>query len=82
MTELQENDLDIKPVHTINGHGLWKLVGEEFNEKEEEEVFIGWEQDIDMYNIEKPSPTSDIKSWYADVHQYLEHNTMPSHFSI
>lgn len=35
-----------------------------------------------MYNVEQTPPTSHGTSWSAEVHQYLEHGTMPSHFSI
>lgn len=51
MTKLQEYDLEIKPVHIIKGHGLSQLVVEAVNLKEEEEELVGWEQEIEMYNI-------------------------------
>lgn len=35
-----------------------------------------------MYNIERAPPTSCRNSWYKDVHQYLDHDTIPSHFSL
>lgn len=34
-----------------------------------------------MYNIEQASPTTTTNSWYTNVYQYLEHVTVPSHFS-
>lgn len=52
MSGLQEYYLDIKLVHTIKGHGLCQLVAEEVNTKEEEEELTGWEQEIEMYNLE------------------------------
>lgn len=35
-----------------------------------------------MYDVRRATPTEDSTSWYADVPQYLEHNTVPSHFYI
>lgn len=81
MTELQEYDLDIKPVHIIKGHCPFQLVVEAVNMKEEEEYLAIWEQDIEMYNIEWASPAIEINYWYMDVHQYLEHGTISYHFS-
>jgi len=81
MTVLQEYDLEIKPVHTIKGHGLCRLVAEAINVKEEEEDLSGWEQEIEIHDVERASPTINTNSWYTDVHQYLEHGTVPSHFS-
>jgi len=49
--------------------------------KEEEEELTRWEQEIEMYNVEWASPTTPMKYWYTNVHQYLEHGTMPSKFS-
>jgi len=52
MSKLQEYDLEIKPVHTIKGHGICRLVTKSINIKEEEEDISEWEQEIDMYNVE------------------------------
>ena len=49
--------------------------------KEEEEELVVWDEEIEIYNIDRDSPTIDIKSWYAIVCQYLEHGTIPSHVS-
>lgn len=46
MTRLQEYDIGIKPVHTIKGHGICRLA----------EELVGWEQEIDMYNVEWAPP--------------------------
>ena len=43
MTGLQEYDLEIKPVHTINVHSIYQLVAEVVNAKEEEEDLSRWE---------------------------------------
>lgn len=67
MAGLQEYDLDIKPVHTINGHGLCRLVAEAVHAQEEEEELTSWEQEIDLYNVERASPTSHNNSWYEEV---------------
>lgn len=32
--------------------------------------------------IRRATPTEDGTSWYANVHQYLEHDTIASHCSI
>lgn len=52
MTKLQYYDLEIKPFRTIKGHGLFQLAAEAVNTKGEEEELTGWEQEIEMYNIE------------------------------
>lgn len=44
MIGLQEYDLDIKVVHTIKGHGIWKLAMEAVHAQEEEEDIVFWEQ--------------------------------------
>jgi len=44
ITGLQEYDLDIKPVHTIKGHGLYRLLPEAVHAQEEKEELIGWAQ--------------------------------------
>jgi len=51
------------------------------NVKEVEEELAEWEQEIEMYNVERVSPTINMKYWYRDVRQYLKHGTVPSHFS-
>jgi len=48
MTGLQEYDVNIKPFHTIKGHGLCKLVAEVQHAQEEEEELVTWEQEIAM----------------------------------
>ena len=35
-----------------------------------------------MYNVERAPPTTIEKSLYENVDQYVEHDTMPSHFSM
>jgi len=50
--------------------------------QEKEEKLIGWEQEIEMHDVERAPPTSYGDSWYKYVFQYLEHGTMPSHFSM
>jgi len=67
MTGSQEYDLEIKPFHTIKGHGLFQLAVEVVNVKEEEEELSGWEKEIEMYNIERASPATNINCWYIDV---------------
>lgn len=52
MIGLQEYDLDIKPVHTIKGHGLYRLIAKAVHAQEEEEEITGWEQEIKMYDVE------------------------------
>lgn len=61
MTGLQEYDLGFKPVHTIKGHSLCRLAAEVVNTKEEG-VLLGWEQEIEMYNVEQDSPTIVMNS--------------------
>lgn len=48
MTRLQEYDIDVKPVHTIKGHGISKLVEKAVHAQEEEEELAGWQQEIEM----------------------------------
>lgn len=52
---LQEYDLEFKLVHTIKGHSLCWLAAEVVDEKKEDPS--GWEQKIEMYNLERASPT-------------------------
>lgn len=82
MTGLQEYDLEIKPVHKIKGHGLCRLVAKAVHALENEEELAGWEQEIEMYDIRWATPTKNGTSWYAYIRQYLEHDTIHSHFSI
>jgi len=82
MTSLLEYDLEIKPVHMIKGHGLCRLVVELVHASENKEYLTGWEHEIEMYDIRQATPTEDETSWHTDARQYLEHNTIPSHFSI
>jgi len=77
MTSLQECDLESKSIHIIKGHGLCRLAIEIVNFLEED--YSIWEQEIKMYNIEQVTPTNVTMSWYIDVQQYLEHDTLPSH---
>jgi len=79
MIGLYEYDLEFKLIDLIKGHGLCRLAMEIVDVKEEDPS--RWEQEIKMYNVEKPSPTTITNSWYADVCQYLEHDIMPSHLS-
>eukprot|EP00253_Pinus_taeda_P028901 PITA_28901 len=79
---LQEYDLKIKPVHTIKGYGLYRLAAEVVHASESKEELVGWEQEIEMHDIRQATPTEDRTSWYEDVRQYLEHDTIPSHLSI
>jgi len=67
MTGLQEYDLDIKLVHTVKGHGLCRLAAEVVHAQEEEEDLVGWEQEIEMYDVERAPPTSCGNSWYEDL---------------
>ena len=82
MTRLQEYGCDIKPVDTIKGDNLYKLTAEEVHEQAEEEKVIRWEKQINMYNVEQAPPTSHENAWYKEVCQYLQHDTMPSQFSM
>lgn len=82
MIGVHEYDLDINPVHIFKGHSLYKLVAKVVHAQEEEEDPIGWEQEIDMYNVERAPPTSHDNSWYEEVRQYLDHDIMPSQFSM
>ena len=54
MTRLKEYDLAIKPVHTIKGHGLYRLSPKGVDVQEEEEDIANSEQEIEieMYNVE------------------------------
>lgn len=38
MIGLQEYDLDIKPVHTVKGRGLYRLAAEAIHAQEEEDL--------------------------------------------
>lgn len=58
MKDLQEYDLNIKPAHSVKGHGLCKLTTEVVHAHEEEQELIGWEQEIEMYDVERALPTS------------------------
>lgn len=80
MTRLQECDLDINLVHIIKGHGLFLLAKKVMEAKEEEDI-LGWEQEIEMYNIKQASCITRKNSWYADLRQYLQHDIFSSHFS-
>ena len=46
-----------------------------------EEDPSGWEHEIKMYSVKRASPTIITTSWYIDMRQYLEHDTIPSHLS-
>ena len=81
MTGLQEYHLDIKLVHTIKGHGIFQLVAKDVNAKEEEKEIRGPEKDIEMYNNERGSPSTDINAQQIDVCQYIKNGTVPSHLS-
>lgn len=80
MIGLQDYDLEFKPVHTIKGHSLCQLATKVVDAKEDDPS--GWEQEIEMYNVERASPTSIYNSWYVDVCWYLEDGTFPSHLFI
>jgi len=82
MVDLQEYDLEIKPLHAIKGHGLYILAAEVVHTVENEEELTSWEQEIEMYDIRRATPIENVTSWYTNVCQYLEHGTIPSHFSI
>ena len=56
MTGLQEYDPNIKPFHTIKGHGIFKLALEAVHSQEEEEDLIGQEHELEMYNVEQAPP--------------------------
>jgi len=51
MTGLQEYDLDINLVHTVKGHGLYRLSTEVVHAQEEEQELVGWEKEIEMYDV-------------------------------
>ena len=51
MSGLQDYDVEIKPFHMIKGHGLCKLAFEAVHALESEEGLVGWEQEIEMYDI-------------------------------
>lgn len=51
MIGLQKYDLEIKMVHMIKRDGLCKLVAEAVHASKSEEELIGWEKEIDMYDI-------------------------------
>lgn len=57
--------LTSKPVHTVKVHGLYRLAVEAIHVQEEEEELTGWEQEINMYNVEQAPPTSHGNSWYT-----------------
>lgn len=78
-TSLQEYDLEFKPFHTINGHGLCWLSVEVVKAAEDDPS--RWEQEIDIYNVNRATPTTISDTWYANMCQYLEHGTFTSHIS-
>lgn len=82
MIGLQEYDLEIKPVHMVKGHGLSRLAAKALHALEGEEELSDWEQEVEMYDIGRETPTKHRTSWYADVHKFLKHDIIPSHFSI
>jgi len=51
MTGMQEYDIEIKPVHTIKGHGLCRLATEAVHTLESEEELASWENEVEMYDI-------------------------------
>lgn len=53
MIDLQEYDLKFKSVH-IKFYGLCWLASEVVDTKEDDP--FGWEQEIEMYNVERASP--------------------------
>jgi len=64
---LQEYDIEIKSVHTIKDHSLFELAAKAVNAKEDEEELSRWEQEIEMYNVERTSLATNTNSWYMDV---------------
>lgn len=82
MAGLQEYDLEIKLVHMIKEHGIYILAVEAVHAPKNEEELVGWENQIELYDIRRETPKENRTSWYTNVCQYLEHGTIPSHFSI
>lgn len=56
-TSLKEYDFDINPVHTVKGHGLYRLAAEVVHAHEEKEELTNWEQEIVMYDVQREPPT-------------------------
>jgi len=79
MTYLQEYDTEFKPIHTIKGHGLCKLVTEASDAREQD--LLGWEKEIEMYNIDHVPQSTSIAPCYVDLRQFLDHGTLLSHLS-
>lgn len=66
----------------IKVHGLCKLASKAVHALESEEELVGSEQEVEIYDIRKETPIEDGNSWYENVRQCLEHDTIPSQFSI
>lgn len=66
----------------VKGHGLYRLMTEAVHTQEEEEYVDGLEEKIEMYDVVRSTPVEDGNSWYTNVCQYLEDDTVTSHFSI
>lgn len=67
MKWLQEYDIEFKPIHTIKGYGIFQFIIELIDSPKEDHS--GWEQEIEMYNIEQVPPTSTTMPWYLYIQQ-------------
>lgn len=66
--------MEFNPFHTINGHGLCKILADaKYVSKQE---ILEWEQEKEMYNVEQVAQSSSIAPWCLDIRQFLENNTL------
>jgi len=77
MTYLEEYDLEFKPIHTIKGQGICRLAIEGRDTPKQD--LSGWEQEIEMYNIDHTPQSTSTAPWYTYLRKFLEHGTFPSH---
>jgi hypothetical protein len=72
MAEVQEFDLDIKPVKLVKGQGLCKLEAEAQDQVNEDP---GWENEMASWCGEASSISSGKESWYEKLTYLLHHGT-------
>jgi len=60
MTCLNEYDLEFKPVHTKEGHGLFRLAAKAMDSPAEDPS--SWDKEIEMHNIDQVPPASTTTS--------------------
>ena len=77
LTTLQEYDLEIKPAKLVKGQGLCKLTVEAQDLQMEQEE--GWENEVDLMQIEVLYMPTSTNSWYNDLKYYLTHGSNPNH---